>query len=141
MVGRVWPRHSHRGRPLNAIVRTQLVSTVRALSLGMGLLSLVAAVFASFGIWLEFEMGLRNPPEQPPIQLAKSVASASCESLQRVCPILATSVDVLNEANRADFRRFNKLFHFALFGTLGWGVLSGACFLYIYARARQRESQ
>ena len=49
MVGRVWPRHSHRGRPLNSVVRLQM-NIVRALSvvavvggLGSGLGALESA--------------------------------------------------------------------------------------------------
>ena len=35
MVGRVWPRHGHRGRPLNSVVRTHLQH--RGINLGLRL--------------------------------------------------------------------------------------------------------
>jgi hypothetical protein len=50
MVGRVCPRHSHRGLPLNSVVRHQLihdstVSPIIAISMGIALLGVVLVAF------------------------------------------------------------------------------------------------
>ena len=117
------------------------MNTVRALSLGMGLLSLLAAALASFAIWLVFEMGPRVEADGPPTEIAKSVASASCESLQKICPILASSYDSLNEATRVSYRNYHQLLRVMIFGTLVWGLLSGLCFMYIYVKSKQPQSK
>ena len=113
------------------------IERVRTLSLGMGLLSLVASLFASFGIWLLVEFGPRPDRDGPPADLAKSVASASCESLQKMCPLLASSFDALNEAHRAGYRQHVHLLRIVLFGALGWGLVSAVSFFYIHAKSRK----
>ena len=48
MVGRVWPRHGHRGRPLNSVVSHQLAKMGRASSIFQVVISLgpIAAALA-----------------------------------------------------------------------------------------------
>ena len=117
------------------------MNNARALSLGMGVLSLMAAAFAGFAIWVAVELGPRLEKDGPLAETAKSVTSASCESLQKICPLLASSFDSLNEAHRAGYRRYHELLRGMLLGGLGWGLLSGACFIYIFVKSRQPAAQ
>lgn len=115
------------------------MNNMRALSLGMGVLSLLAGAFAAFAIWVSFEMGPRVDRDGPPADLAKSVSTASCESLQKMCPILASSFDSLNEAHRTSYRQYHELLRGTLFGILGWGLLSGLCFMFIFVKSKKHS--
>jgi hypothetical protein len=112
--------------------------TVRTVSFGMGALSLVVAFFAAILVWVIVEsspQGLRLAPTLPP---STALGSASCESPQEMCPVLARRAQSLSDVNDALVVGYRRLFHVLLFGTLGWGAVSGAAFLFIYARTRQQ---
>ncbi|HUQ28246.1 MAG TPA: hypothetical protein VM051_06620 [Usitatibacter sp.] len=113
---------------------------MRTLAFAMGLLSLMASVVAGVGLWLLFEFGPHPERDGPAPELTKLVASASCESLQKICPLLASDYDNVSEANRANFRRHHELLRGMLFGALAWGVVSAVCFLYIHVKTRRAES-
>lgn len=106
----------------------------------MGLLSLLVSGFAAFGMWLLFRYAPPGLPFAPTLPGATSLASASCESLQAICPMLASHAQTMSELNDTYFRNYEKLFFTVLFGALGWGALSGAGFLFIYARSKPQAA-
>jgi hypothetical protein len=114
--------------------------TVRTLSLGMGTLSLIVAILAAVVIWIIFESSLQGLRMASTFPTSTSLASASCESLQEMCPVLARRAQSLLDVNDALGLGYERLYRFVLFGVLGWGALSGAAFLFIYARTRQHGS-
>ena len=117
------------------------MSTVRTVSLGMGVLSLVASTLAALIIWFLFEFSSQGLPWPPRLPTSASLASASCESLQAICPVLAKHAQTMSELNDVYFRNYEHLFYVVLFGALGWGALSGAGFLFIYAKSGRQGSR
>ncbi len=104
----------------------------------MGVLSLAVSILAALLIWFLFEFSPQGLPFAPTLPTSTSITSASCESLQAICPVLAKHAKVMAELNEVYFRNYERLFHSVLFGALGWGALSGAGFLLIYAKSRRQ---
>ena len=59
-MGRVWPRHRHRGRPLNSIVRFHEVTTVPVLRT-VGELFVLLVISLGLSWWFVSAMGWVNP--------------------------------------------------------------------------------
>jgi hypothetical protein len=87
-VGRVWPRHGHRGRPLNSVVR-QLVRNVETAILGAFISAVVVGAFAIFAHTLVY-VGLRR--RGVPIQFGWSGMPGYLHRLCRQLPPLPENV-------------------------------------------------
>jgi hypothetical protein len=72
MVGRVWPRHGHRGRPLNSVVRphdthhSRMHPHPRAVVLARVFLCLVGTLFVAAGVAMSLE-ALASPAWWTPL--------------------------------------------------------------------------
>ena len=106
----------------------------------MGLLSLVVAVFAAASIWFWFAYMSVGAPSVALPSMATSIQGAtSCESLKRVCTSLAEAHDTDTAYIRSLGRVLDQQMWVLILGSLGWGALSGAAFLYIFSIVRRAE--
>src|SRR4051812_21010436 len=106
---------------------------VRTVSLGMGILSLLAAVGAAAALWF-FQPSARTTI---PFQPSRTIQGASCEVLQRACPLVAEHAETVSAAAENDFLWFEQFFRRGLYIALIWGALNGATFLYIYLNGKR----
>ncbi len=114
------------------------MSTVRKVSMTLGLLSLVISAMSAFLIWFLLQTSTHGLPGTPSFPPTSALSAASCESLQEIVAVLTRQATAKYDLNNMYFLNYERLFNFVLLGAIVWGVLNAAGLLFIYRQAGRR---
>jgi len=117
------------------------MSAVRKVALGMGVLSILLSAVATALLGFLVHTSPEGSPFQPVLPSARSLSTTSCETLQTTCPLIVKHAETMSQLNDVYFRNYESAFQTVLVVALVWGALSGAVFLVIFVKSRNRESR